>query len=629
MTEAQTPSGIWVSSTEADSKARQGLDLMEAKLQELAQELSASNSGTEILQEQIAELELALEDVGWLRMTAFGDRDFSVAGLQRIRRLARMSFLKNPLIHHAVEVKADYVWGQSVSISARSEEINDVIQKFLDDPKNTSSFTGHQARLEQDRELTVEGDIFVAMFTNGKTGRIIIRTIFPDEIKDIITNPDDSMEPWYYRREWSQPVFDPDKGGIINAASRRAFYPDWRLRYSTEVDRVDKIGESPVIWDAPIYHIKVGGIGGMKFGVPEIYSALDWARAVKENLEDHASILRALAQFAFNLKVKGGKDAVKAGRKRLESTLSADGAGMMETNPPSVRGSTFIAADGAAVLEPIKTAGATTHPDESQRLWLMTAAGTSIPETILSGNADAGSWATAKTLDRPTELHMANRQQLWADVYRDILGYVIDCSATAPQGFLQGEFTIDPYTQEKVVTLAPTTDEVTGVETPVDRDIDVDFPAILHRDMKETVSAIVQAATLDGKASAATIDDRTLSKLLLKSLGEDDIDEILDDMFDPEDITTDAGTPQANPNHDPIMDRPLPGMGDSNLVAQGIDPGGMMPPELAIVASARSMEATMRPLLERLGLSAEKVGVSVIKMGPNGNKRITRRRKPR
>src|SRR5215471_914576 len=86
-----------------------------ARLATLEQNLAHAKENEQLIRESIAELELVLEDVGWLRMSGTGDREFSVAGLRRLRRYARLSYLKNPLIRHGVEVQTHYVWGQGCS----------------------------------------------------------------------------------------------------------------------------------------------------------------------------------------------------------------------------------------------------------------------------------------------------------------------------------------------------------------------------------------------------------------------------------------------------------------------------------------------------------------------------------
>ena len=72
----------------------------------------------------------------------------------------------------------------------------------------------------------------------------------------------------------------------------------------------------------------------------------------------------------------------------------------------------------------------------------MVAAATGLPESFF-GDVSVGTLATARSLDRPTELKFHSRQTLWADVLRDLLGYVIDQAVTAPRGQLQGTVATD------------------------------------------------------------------------------------------------------------------------------------------------------------------------------------------
>lgn len=487
----------------------------------LVEELGWRDAVLDIFQERLAELELAQEDIGWIRESVQTDFDFSRSGLRRIYRQARFYFLKNPLVRRAVVVQAHYVFGQGINISARSEPVNAVIQAFLDDPKNQSELTSHQARIDKEVELQLSGNLFFVLFPNPSTGHVRIRTIPVDEIDEIITNPDDAKETWYYRRVWTQVSFDPLTGRSASA-DRTDYYPNWRY---IPLARPDSIGGSPVHWDMPIYHVKVGGTPGMRFGVPEVYPILDWAKAVKEDLEDFATIRRAHSRFAWRMTTTGGKTGIAAAKAKLGTTLAALGGTSAETNPPPVTGSTFISSPNVS-MEPIKTAGAQPLPDDARRLWLMIAAGAGLPETFF-GDVSTGNLATAKSLDRPTELKMRDRQTLWADVLTDILSYVIDRAVLAPGGPLDGQEVIGP-SGDRIVVLAD--DPATG--EPMDRHIDVTFPPILERDVNQTIAAIVSAATLDGKAPAGTLDQETLVRLLLTALGEDDVDELVARILD-------------------------------------------------------------------------------------------------
>ena len=497
-----------------------------------------ADATVELLQERFAELELALEDTGWMRQSLAGSREFSRDGLTKLIRIARLAYLKNPLIHNGVEVQANYVWGQGVSITAKAAPVNDVIQAFLDDHKNAQEMTGHAARLNKERQLQVESNLFFVLFTDQSTGYVRVRSINVDEITDIVKNPDDANDNWYYRRSWTIKDVDPEVG-FVATRTEQAYYPDWKFEPNPRPDKYEGL---PVNWDSPIYHLRTGGLADMTFGVPEIYSAMDWARAVKEDLEDYATIHRALSRFAMTLKVKGGQTAVAAAKTKLGTTLVIDGS-QMETNPPPVTGSTFIGTDGAD-LAVINKTGATTSPDEGRRLWLMTGAGMGLPETMLSGDVSTGNLATAKSLDRPTELKMRNRQTLWADVYTDILNYVVDQAAIRVNGPLGGHLEVDPYSGDTKIVLNPDTDG-----QPMDRGIDINFPSVLEHDPAIRVKAIVDAATLGNTMGtvAGTIDPKTLSRLLLSALGVDDIDEKIDELFPDNMVIDQVGNPVPPP----------------------------------------------------------------------------------
>ena len=467
-----------------------------------------------LLEERLAELELALEDASWLKLSLSGERDFSRDGLAKIIRLSRLMFLKNPLINHGVEVQSHYVFGQGLSISLEDERLNDAWQAFWDDGRNRAELTSSQALLSKEQELETTGNLFLALFTNIATGRVRVRGIAVEEMRDIICNPEDSREPWYYKRVWTERKLDFRFRDSLNSEHREAFYPDFRY---WPTPRPATLGGIPVMWNSPIHHVKVGGTSEMKFGVPETYAALDWARAAKEALEDYATTHRALARFAWSLTAKGRKGVSEA-KTKLSTTLGKATGSAAESNPPPVVGSVFIASEGAD-MKPMQTRGMAPPADEGRMLWLMTAAGLGIPHTILAGDADVGNLATAKTLDRPTELKMRARQMLWSSVFANLSDYVLMQAALTTSGPLRGlgNMVNDAQDNSRMV--------VWGQD--VNPHLDVDWPEILERDTAAMVEAIVKAATLDGKPLAELFDTPTVARMLLRALGEDEIDELL------------------------------------------------------------------------------------------------------
>ena len=518
-----------------------------------------------MLQERIAELEFAREDVGWDRLDDTGtDLDLSREALRRIIRDAQIMTLKNPLIDHAVSVTACYVFGQGVQIAGRGVA-NDRVQAFLEDRGNLRVLTSQKALIGNDRQLTYEGNVFLACFGKPKEVTRVRRIpTFQVLAGDIIRNPDDDEDVWFYQRKWVRST--RDESGRRVTEERVDYYPDLYYKPDSQPARYgEDHDEGEVHWDSPVIHVKDGGLTGARFGVPTVFSSLDWARAVSRDLSDYATVRRALARFAWRIVAKS-----RAGARSVQAKLQSDVTytAPRETNPPPTTGSAFVGVEGTDI-QPIRTAGAAPSPEEGRRLWLMVSAGTGIPETILSGNADAGNLATAKTLDRPTELMMKARQSVWADALADIVTY--DLARGREDGLVPA--------QEDDTTQPAIADPVTGATLVPQRDVDltpdVTFPDILEDDVTARVAAIVQAATLGGSGTAAgTMPDDLLTSLLLTALGVDDVDAVVEEMFPPEE--------QAAPEGPEAPDSSLAGL---------LDDGGSPSDDLSMLPESRFREA--------------------------------------
>jgi hypothetical protein len=163
-----------------------------------------------LIQENLAELELALDDEGWRNMAFENDREFSTGGLQRVINLCRLMYVKNPLVGRAVGLQRLYVFARGVELEARDDKVNDQVQAFLNDDANEAEFWGHSARAAKEVTLATEANIFFAFFGPGKDGSVRVRTFPVDDFLggDIIRNPDDRREVWWYKRRWRKTEFD-------------------------------------------------------------------------------------------------------------------------------------------------------------------------------------------------------------------------------------------------------------------------------------------------------------------------------------------------------------------------------------------------------------------------------------
>ena len=396
-------------------------------------------------------------------------------------------------------------------ITARDETVNQVVQDFLGDPGNRRVFTGDHAHETLERALFTDGNLFLACFTNPRTGRVKVRVVPWDEIVDIITNPDDRSEPWLYRREWWADRVDSRLGARITER-KIAFYPALGYRPKTRPSAfTDKDGQTgEILWDAPVYHVKVGGLEGWKFGVPDAYAAVDWANAYREFLVDWARLIKALSRFAWRLTSKGSKQAqakaiLALGPTRDPATGEAQHAGATAIMPPDM------------MLEALPKTGATIDSESGRPLAAMTAAALDVPVTMLLGDpGTTGARATAETLDTPTERTMELRRGVWEEALRAIIRHVILESVRAPEGTLKGRIVYDPHVTCETVVL----------DGDADTTIDIHFPDIDDIDPATLVEAIVKAD------STTRIPPLVTARLLLQALNVKDVDGILATLTD-------------------------------------------------------------------------------------------------
>lgn len=476
---------------------------------ELAEHLRAARQDQAFLQETIADLEWRMYEPGWQRLTAYAVQEFSREGLRRITAVCRIMSLKNPLIKRGLGIRQAYVWGQGVEITARDDQVNEVIKQFLDDPGNKRTFSGAQAREQLERSLGTDGNVFFALFTSPRTGRVQVRTIPWDEIGDVICSPEDRSEPWWYRREWWEET--PTAGGVIEKR-RIAYYP----ALGAPANRAAMLRAVPagepgveVLWDAPVLHVSVNGLADWKFGVPDCYAAIDWAQAYKQFLTDWSQLVKSLSRFAWRLTSKGTKQA--AARAALSKapevdpyTLERRHAGATATLSPDM------------ALEAVPKTGATIDSESGRPLAAMVAAALDVPVTMLLGDPGVtGARATAETLDAPTETAAELRRAVWTDAMQAIHRHVIIESVRAPQGDLKGTITRDDWGRE-VVQLAGDVDDT----------IDISWPDLDDTPVNVLVQAIVQAD------STSRIPPLVTARLLLEALGVQDVDQILDQLTD-------------------------------------------------------------------------------------------------
>ncbi|UAV84832.1 putative portal protein [Glutamicibacter phage BIM BV-113] len=451
----------------------------------------------ETLAESMAQLALAREDVGWERILQDGQRELTPEARRRNAELCRIYAIANPLIKRGLELRAAYVFGQGVGTTATGEEVNDLVQTWLDDPEVREVFAGSQAQARNELALGTDGNVFFALFTNPLTGRVKPRVIPFEEIQEQITDPEDSLSVRYYKRVWNRRNTNGTEQEVTTFHPRYDYRPQMRER---------RYGATPnsagheILWDAPIYHVKVNAITGWQYGIGDAYAALPWARGYKEFLESWAVMMNALSKIVWQRVGKSGKRTAANARRQLEKI------------PAMAPGGSADATDDSK-LEAVPKTGATIDSESAKPLAAMVATALGIPVTMLLADpGQTGARAVAETLDKPTELTMLTRQDVWREARRQLLGYVIDQAIIAPRGPLRGTTVRDG---DRLLAVLPNDD---------DRTLTITFPDISKIDVKTLMEALEKA---DGH-----IPPLLLAELIMRALNVRDVDEWLAKLQD-------------------------------------------------------------------------------------------------
>lgn len=480
----------------------------------LARQLEAERNNVELLAESLSQLELAMDDQGWTRLLASGEREFTRDGLRQITAACRLYGIKSPLIKRALILRQAYVFGQGVEISARAngkghdgeQDVAAVLTDFINDSGNRRTLFGAEAQQRLERTLGTDGNLFYSLWTRPASGRVQVRLLPWDEITDVIRNPDDSSEPWFYRREWTYETVNPATG-LPSTEARTALYP--AIGYRPKV-RPQRYGDVEVRWDAPVRHVKVNDLDGWRFGIPDAYAAIDWAKAYKEFLEDWAKLVKSLSRYAWRMTAKGNAQAAAIKARIAAQTPTRDPI----TGASRDIGGTAIT-PGEQTLEAIPKSGATIDSESGRPLAMMVASAMGVPVTMLLSDPGAtGARAVAETLDQPTELEMQCRQSLHTDVLRDIADYVIRESVRAPRGALKGTIVVDD--DRELVTLAGDTEAT----------VDVVWPDLTGLSPDKLVDAVSTAA------GTGVVPPEVILRLLLSALGVRRAEELVDALTD-------------------------------------------------------------------------------------------------
>lgn len=434
----------------------------------------------DVLQEatSAAELSLAIEDAGWVRLGGLETGGISEELRRKTVARSRAYWHLDPVARHVVRLWTVYSVGTGLSYKAREPGQQAELDAFFQDPRNRRVLSplGQQ---KSSRKLLTDGELPFALFP-FKDG-LVVRRIDPLQITRVLTDPEDSERVLFYKREVQ----------TANGRKRTTYLRDWLEAEEDDLPAVidpdtrkivnEEAEDEPLVYFVSFEDMDARGNGLLQ-------PALDWLRELRKFLETRVAFSQALMRYAWKLRAKGGKTAVDDLRAKLASSLTSNFT-QGEKNPAAAPGSTFIENMAAELVGLPRESGAAGARSDADLYKLQIASGTGIFLHYL-GDPSTGNLATATAMELPMLKQFESYQQLWTSVYADFCQIALALKRKASR------------------------------EKPAF--VDIDWPPIVQRDLPQVAEATSQLFT-----ALPGLQQPEVLQIILLALGVNNVDEVV------------------------------------------------------------------------------------------------------
>lgn len=350
----------------------------------------------------MTDLLLSLDTKGFQRIgDTYGEfNDATEPERTALIRRSRLYDRFEPLPDRMNALWTQYTFSRPWQLQAEDEAFQPLMERYFGAAENYRQYsaTGWQ---DASHALLVDGERWYAYFM----GNVVrARKLDPLEMADVLTNPDDRDEIWYYRRTFR------DSQGTL----KTRFYRDWNYqgnaphpRMSPDAPGAQAWGETSFIPEpgVEVTYLAINTMGLR--GFPLLTSAFDWIRAQREFMRDRSALSTARAQFAMKATVKGGAAQVGGLKSAFEQPDVYDGG-------RTARASTFVSNPGVelAPMEAVNDGASAVHDGRSLRN--MAALPSGLPDFLL-GDTGSANLATATATQRPLDIQFSAYQQIWIE----------------------------------------------------------------------------------------------------------------------------------------------------------------------------------------------------------------------
>lgn len=386
----------------------------EVELAEVQRELSAVKSNFALFQENMADVVLALDNVGWdVVGEDINAQEIPLETIRNKAKVCRALLTINPIIKRGLAVRTAYIWGGGVEFVGL-----DLKSKFYKNATNQKYLFSPQAWGEMEAALGTDGNFALLVDKGGITkanpDKAKVQRIPLVQIVGTVANPENPEDIWFYRREWTT---------IVNSATEEAeskvehiaYYP--AIDYDMTNGKPRQIRGKQVIYTAALAVTQVNKQTGWRWGIGDITAVIFWAGAHKKFLEMCAQLVQAYSRFAFKA-TQPTRAGVNATATKVAQQPPYDPYSQGQSNV----GDIAVMGTGAN-LQAIRGGGSVDFKAGSPLAGYV-AAGLEIPLTELMADATDANRSSAETLNSSTTRAMKTRQELHKRFFESIFTYL-------------------------------------------------------------------------------------------------------------------------------------------------------------------------------------------------------------
>jgi hypothetical protein len=339
-------------------------------------------------------------------------QELPLATIKEKTQVTRALAVINPLIKRGLAVRTAYIWGNGIILDGLKEKH----PEFFKSAVNQKYLLSDKAWQEMEQCLGTDGNFFLmvtrpgAQSKHGAVARVPMR-----QITGTISNPENSEEIWFYRREWKTTVTKADSELEVTK-DNIAYYP--AIDYDEANGKPRRFKNKEVIYTSRIAVENANKQTGWKWGVPDLLSVIFWAKAHKEFLENQATLVKAYSRFAWKVATPTAANA-RAAATKVGTAPTID---PMTGQPQSV-GATAVTGMGSTISSVGRTGGSVDF-EAGLPLAGYVAAGLNVPLNELTADAGNANRSSAETLSSSNEKVMHARQSEHVMFFESIFNYL-------------------------------------------------------------------------------------------------------------------------------------------------------------------------------------------------------------